>query len=108
MLPSGAPAVDDISPERIAALAKEFTNSLSRSLKQIEDINREARLLALNARIEAGRAGGATGAAFGVVARAMGDLSGQTGQVASALGQECRIGEQRNRLRPKQITEAAG
>ncbi|NBO91134.1 MAG: chemotaxis protein [Planctomycetia bacterium] len=80
--------MNDVSPERIAALANEFSISLSRSLKQIEEINREARLLALNARIEAGRASGSTGAAFGVVARAMGDLSRQTDRVATGLGQE--------------------
>ncbi|MDB5310477.1 MAG: methyl-accepting chemotaxis sensory transducer [Gemmataceae bacterium] len=79
---------DNVSPERIAQLARELAVGLERSLKQINAVNSQARLLALNARIEAARAGGATGAAFGVVARAMGELSGRTDRVASEMGEE--------------------
>lgn len=78
--------VDSISPERVAQLSNELAAELDRSLRQIGDINRQARLLALNARIEACRAGGEVGAAFGVVAQAMNELSTKTAKVAQEMG----------------------
>ena len=81
---------EDVSPERIAETVANLTKSLDRSLKHINDINRQARLLSLNARIEASRASGDGGAAFGVVAQAMSELSVQTDRVATELGERSR------------------
>lgn len=82
--------ITDVSPERIAETVTLLNKSLDRSLKHINDINRQARLLSLNARIEASRASGEGGAAFGVVAQAMSELSVQTDRVATELGQRSR------------------
>jgi hypothetical protein len=68
----------------ILDLALEVSRVTSEKISQIETIMRQTRLLALNARIEAGRAG-AAGAAFGVVAHEMGDVSEQITAVARAL-----------------------
>ena len=68
----------------ILALALEVSRVTSEKISQIETIMRQTRLLALNARIEAGRAG-AAGAAFGVVAHEMGSVSAHITDVAQAL-----------------------
>ncbi|CAN7252456.1 cache domain-containing protein [Phenylobacterium sp. LjRoot219] len=68
----------------ILALALEVSRVTSEKISQIESIMRQTRLLALNARIEAGRAG-AAGAAFGVVAHEMGDVSDHITEVAQQL-----------------------
>lgn len=68
----------------ILALALEVSRVTSEKISQIEGIMRQTRLLALNARIEAGRAG-AAGAAFGVVAHEMGDVSDHITTVAQQL-----------------------
>lgn len=68
----------------ILALALEVSRVTSEKISQIESIMRQTRLLALNARIEAGRAG-ASGAAFGVVAHEMGDVSDHITEVAQQL-----------------------
>lgn len=79
-----------VSPEKITETVEHLNKSLGRSLKHINDINRQARLLSLNARIEASRASSEGGAAFGVVAQAMSELSAQTERVATELGQRSR------------------
>lgn len=81
---------ENASPERIAELVGELSVGLDRSLKHIGDINRQARLLSLNARIEACRAGGETGAAFGIVAQAMSELSVQTDRASTDLRDRSR------------------
>jgi hypothetical protein len=68
----------------ILALALEVSRVTSEKISQIETIMRQTRLLALNARIEAGRAG-AAGAAFGVVAHEMGAVSAHITEVAHQL-----------------------
>lgn len=68
----------------ILALALEVSRVTAEKISQIETIMRQTRLLALNARIEAGRAGTA-GAAFGVVAHEMGDVSARITEVAQEL-----------------------
>lgn len=75
----------------ILALALEVSRVTGEKISQIENIMRQTRLLALNARIEAGRAGVA-GAAFGVVAHEMGSVSTQITEVA----QELRAAVQQN------------
>jgi hypothetical protein len=84
-----------VSPERMSEIANRMTASLDESLSQINGINRQARLLSVNARVEASRAGGKIGASFDVVAQAMGELSVQTDRVASELGTRSKqsIGE---------------
>jgi hypothetical protein len=68
----------------ILGLALEVSRVTGEKISLIESIMRQTRLLALNARIEAGRAG-ASGAAFGVVAHEMGSVSAQITEVAQAL-----------------------
>jgi hypothetical protein len=68
----------------ILALALEVSRITSEKISLIESIMRQTRLLALNARIEAARAG-AAGAAFGVVAHEMGGVSASITEVAQAL-----------------------
>ena len=75
----------------ILGLALEVSRVTGEKISQIESIMRQTRLLALNARIEAGRAGSA-GAAFGVVAHEMGSVSTQITEVA----EELRSAVQRN------------
>jgi hypothetical protein len=75
----------------ILALALEVSRITGEKISQIETIMRQTRLLALNARIEAGRAG-AAGAAFGVVAHEMGDVSTRITDVA----RELRVAVQEN------------
>lgn len=70
----------------ILRLALEVSRVTGEKISQIETIMRQTRLLALNARIEAGRAG-AAGAAFGVVAHEMGSVSGQITELAQELRQ---------------------
>jgi hypothetical protein len=70
----------------ILQLALEVSRVTGEKISQIETIMRQTRLLALNARIEAGRAGTA-GAAFGVVAHEMGSVSGQITELAQELRQ---------------------
>lgn len=68
----------------ILGLALEVSRITGEKISHIETIMRQTRLLALNARIEAGRAGTA-GAAFGVVANELGTVSGQITDLAQGL-----------------------
>lgn len=76
---------DNVSPERIAELTHSLARMMAASIDEISDINGRGRLLSLNARIEASRAGDKLGAAFGVVAQEMQDLSNTTARVTEAL-----------------------
>jgi hypothetical protein len=82
----------------ILALALEVSRVTSEKISQIESIMRQTRLLALNARIEAGRAG-AAGAAFGVVAHEMGDVSAHI----TAVAQQLRAAVQENVARIESV-----
>lgn len=73
-----------VTPERISELAASIQGKMGRALCEIESISTQVRLLSINARVEAARAG-ANGRSFGVVAGAMGDLAGRTTQVASTM-----------------------
>jgi hypothetical protein len=68
----------------ILKLALEVSRVTGEKISEIDTIMRQTRLLALNARIEAGRAG-AAGAAFGVVAQEMSAVSSHITEVAQAL-----------------------
>ena len=74
----------DATPERISELAALIQSRMHGSLKDIQAINTQVRILSVNAQIEAARAGNA-GRSFGVVASSMGDLSRRTADVAEGL-----------------------
>ena len=86
--PAPAPDCSTSSPQRIAELADGLTRNMADAVKQIKDVNGRTRLLSFNAQIEAARAGGTTGAAFGVVAQSIQQLSGRTAAVAEGLATE--------------------
>lgn len=87
--PSPSKADDaDFSPERLTRLAGELSGKVSAAIKQLTNVNEQTRLLSLNAQIEAARAGGSTGAAFGVVAQAIQQLSQRTDDVAGKMATE--------------------
>jgi hypothetical protein len=65
------------TPEHISALATRLHTEISSIVSEIDNINSQVKLLALNALIEAARAG-QTGVSFAVVAREMGDLAEST------------------------------
>ncbi len=78
----------DAGPERIAKITAEISQELRRAISEISHVNTQTRLLSLNAQIEAARAGGATGAAFAVVAQEIEKLSKKTGDVAQNIETE--------------------
>jgi hypothetical protein len=67
----------NVSPERIAQLAKDLALKMHETVDEINHVNRTTRLLAINAKIEAARAG-TVGAAFSVVAGEIGVLAERT------------------------------
>ena len=71
-------------PEQIHQLANSLGEKVRKSLKQIDDINTQSRVLSLNARIHPASAGEA-GRSFEVVATEMGELSDTTKRVAVQL-----------------------
>ena len=79
----------NVTPERINRLADSISLKINKSLENIDSINRQVRLLAFNAQIQASRAG-TSGGAFGVVASAMGDLASKTANVADELASKVR------------------
>ncbi|MEM7626258.1 MAG: cache domain-containing protein [Planctomycetota bacterium] len=93
-------AAEDHSPEHIAELAENLMNGLGDALKQIGKVNEETRMLSFNASIEAARAGGSSGKAFGIVAEAIRDLSDRTAEVAETMNSQTGsvTGELRNSL----------
>ncbi len=87
--PNAQPASEIGLPEKIYQLASSIGGNMNGSLKSINDINTQMRLLSLNARIEAARAG-ESGRSFSVVATEMGVLSGSTREVAEGLSTRMR------------------
>jgi hypothetical protein len=75
--------------QQIAQLVGDLSTTLSGAISEIEQINARTRLLALNARIEAARAG-AAGDAFSVVAGEVQGLSSKTSSVAQQLASSTR------------------
>jgi hypothetical protein len=75
------------SPERISQLADALLTRIQQSVADIEEINLQARLLSVNAQIEARRAG-EVGRSFDVVAREMVGLSDRTKAAAASLEQQ--------------------
>ncbi|MCR4319116.1 MAG: methyl-accepting chemotaxis protein [Candidatus Brocadiaceae bacterium] len=62
------------SPERITNLTLQLSSNMDKAIKDIQRITFQSRILSLNAKVEAARAGG-IGSAFSVVATEMGSLS---------------------------------
>jgi len=75
------------TPERISQLARELDQTLSGSIGQIQDLNERTHVLAINARIEAARAGVA-GRGFRVVADSFSQLNLEIQRVSAHLTQE--------------------
>jgi hypothetical protein len=87
-------AADDrdanVNPERIASLTRELAAKMHETVDEINDVNRTTRLLAINAKIEAARAG-AVGASFSVVAGEIGALAERTTVSTKAMMAETQI-----------------
>ncbi len=77
-----------VSAARITALAEELDGKLTSAIERIRSLNTETKFIAINAKMEAMRAGGDAGKAFGVVAQAVQKVSNQTADVACRLAAE--------------------
>ncbi|KAA1258534.1 Methyl-accepting chemotaxis protein 4 [Rubripirellula obstinata] len=77
------------SEEDVTQMVKDLSNALESAIEEIESVNSETKVLALNARIEAARAG-SVGAAFGVVAQEMQTLSAKTSTIARDMSHRTR------------------
>lgn len=75
----------DVSPARLSVLAGSLTSDVASAAKEITRITGGSRLLAVNARIEASRAGGVAGESFAVVASEMAELAATTARVAEQM-----------------------
>lgn len=73
----------------IDSLVSDLSVALESAIGEINSVNAETRVLALNARIEAARAG-LNGAAFSVVAEEIQSLSGKTAGIAGAMASRTR------------------
>ena len=73
----------------IAEMVNDLSVTLDKAIHKIHAVNSETRILALNARIEASRAG-QHGAAFGVVAAEMQNLSDKTSSIAHHMASRTR------------------
>jgi len=75
---------NSISPKRIRSLSGELERKIASALTEIDGINRQTQLLAVNAQIEATRAGFA-GRAFNVVGQEMVLLANNTKKAVSSI-----------------------
>lgn len=73
----------------VADMVGDLSVALDSAIGEIHSVNAETKILALNARIEAARAGG-HGAAFGVVAEEMQNLSDKTYNIANDMANRTR------------------
>ena len=76
------------SASRIAELAVSLEERLDVAIAGINNLNSETKFIAINAKMEATRAGGQSGKAFSVVAQAIQNVSYQTADVARRLSRE--------------------
>ena len=67
-----------------ASLIESVQGTLENSLQSIASVNTDLKVLSINAKIQAARAG-ALGAGFGVVADEMGNLASHTGEIITGL-----------------------
>ncbi len=77
-------SVTQSSTDRVVDIVQQLASTMHLAIDEIRDINENAKLLSLNARIEAARAG-SSGAAFGVVAQEMQGLSNKTASIADDM-----------------------
>ncbi|WP_119679201.1 HAMP domain-containing protein [Indioceanicola profundi] len=80
-------AGEDSTPETIIHLAAQVSEVASQKTNEIADITRRIKMLALNAKIEAARAG-QHGAGFGVVAGEVQSISTQIAEITSGMQAE--------------------
>lgn len=73
----------------VAGMVADLSKALEAAINEIHSVNSETKVLALNARIEAARAGN-QGSAFSVVAEEMQELSEKTSQIADAMATRTR------------------
>lgn len=73
--------------ERVAELAEMLAGKVENAINEVERFNSQTHMIAINARIEASRAGEA-GKAFSVVAEQMNELSGKIGNVNQKMKRE--------------------
>ncbi|MCU1487881.1 MAG: putative methyl-accepting chemotaxis protein [Actinomycetia bacterium] len=71
-------------PERVVELATEVSSLTGARVRQIEDVAKRTKLLALNALIEAAHAG-EEGKGFAVVAKEVGEISDEVSRISGAL-----------------------
>jgi hypothetical protein len=79
------PPAKTVSAGRITELASELQQRLTGAIQRIGKLNSETKIISINAKMEAARAGGTAGMAFGVVAQSIQDVSKQTADVAHQL-----------------------
>ncbi len=79
----------DGGTDAIVQLVEELNVTMDSTISEINEINASTKLLALNARIEAARAG-SYGAAFGVVASEIQKLSANTADAANLMANQTR------------------
>ncbi len=82
---------ETITADRITELSAQLEDRLSDAIRKISKLNSQTKFVSINAQIEAARAGGRTGAAFGVVAQAILEVSAQTADVAKHLETETHL-----------------
>lgn len=94
--------------ERVAELSEILASKVESAIGEIERLNGQTHMIAINARIEASRAGMA-GKAFSVVAEQMNDLSTKIGIVSKKMRNESRDSiEELGNLIKTQATEVRG
>lgn len=80
---------DNLSLERVAELADLLAAKVESAINEVDRLNGQTHMIAINARIEASRAGEA-GKAFSVVAEQMNELSSKIGTVNGKMRNESR------------------
>lgn len=78
------------STQQIVQFVHDLSETMSKAVKDIKEVNSRTLLLSLNAKIEAHRAGSA-GAAFGVVANEMQELAAKTTIAADSMENNARV-----------------
>ncbi len=79
-----------VDSERITELAVAMEARLNAAIARISDLNGQTKIISVNAKMEAARAGGNAGAAFGVVAQSIQQVSAETARVAQHLATDSR------------------
>jgi len=87
--------MEKATPEKIDSLIVEHEKKMSTFVQQIDDINGNAHVISINARIEAARCGGVIGKGFAVVAsefaKISNDINGMTRQIEDEMKEKMTI-----------------